>query len=58
MVEQLSGKQCVVGSNPTILSLGSSKKNHIWVGGVHGWRAGLKIRERWFDSNPAHHIVG
>ena len=26
-----------------------------WVGGVHGWRAGLKNRERWFDSTPSHH---
>lgn len=26
----------------------------IWDGGVHGWRAGLKNRERWFDSTPSH----
>ena len=32
-----------------------SIRHPIRVGGVHGWRAGLKIRERWFDSNPAHH---
>ena len=51
LVEQLSVKQCVVGSSPTIFSFVSS----IWDGGVHGWRAGLKNRERWFDSTPSHH---
>ena len=28
----------------------------IWVGGVHGWRAGLKNRERWFDYTPTHQL--
>ena len=27
----------------------------IWGGGVQGWRAGLKNRERPFDSDPSHH---
>lgn len=30
-------------------------RNFIWVSGVHGWRAGLKNRERWFDSTLSHH---
>lgn len=25
-----------------------------WVGGVQGWRTGLKIRGRPFDSDPTH----
>ena len=28
--------------------------NFIWVGGVQGWRTGLKIRGRPFDSDPTH----
>ena len=28
--------------------------NFIWDGDVHGWRAGLKNRKRWFDSTPSH----
>ena len=30
-------------------------RNFIWVGGVQGWRTGLKIRGRPFDSDPTHH---
>ena len=29
--------------------------NFIWGGGVQGWRTGLKIRGRPFDSDPSHH---
>ena len=36
--------------------LKSASSLFIWVGGVHGWRAGLKNRERWFDSTSAHHM--
>lgn len=28
-----------------------------WVGGVQGWRTGLKIRGRPFDSDPTHHPI-
>lgn len=53
LVEHLSVKQNVVGSNPTIFSFASC----IWAGDIRGRCAGLKIRERWFDSTPAHHLI-
>ena len=31
-----------------------NEDQYIWKVGVHGWRAGLKNRERWFDSTPSH----
>ena len=31
-------------------------RNFIWVGGVQGWRTGLKIRGRPFDSDPTHQL--
>lgn len=52
MGEQLSDKQQVVGSSPTFCK--TNNVSCIWDGGVHGWRAGLKNRERWFDSTPSH----
>ena len=52
LVEQLSVKQCVVGSSPTIFSFVSS---------LYGWVAQQVVAEDWksscrrFDSAPSHH---
>ena len=71
LAERGSLKPQVVGSYPTSPATDAHSKlfkeqsvkllslycvqNFIWVGDVHGWRAGLKNRKRWFDSTLTHH---